>query len=673
MSGVARAGLRTVAAVVAMTVAGAIAAPVATAEQDVARYTATYNEAPRYPGVHIDWDVPITMSDGAVLKSNVYRPMDAAGTIVDTPLPTIVTLTPYTKLASMLADSAQSIPVLSDAMVDLARRFDILNGTLVSGIGDLVQTLSGGMLRSFTADRKLVQSGYTQVVVDVRGTGFSEGVWQIFGDRETRDTGEVIDWASTQPWSDGNIGMTGVSYSGINQLRIAENHPAALKAIFPVEPGSDLARDTLAPGGGIAIGFIPIWLLAVNVTKWVPDLSSIARGNFDWKWLADRVASPITFIDLALEALFTPSVNAIPPNLAAMLEPNSTVRQSWIGHPDRIDIPTFVVGGWHDIFTNSEPKIYNAIPVSPGKKQLMMGDWYHITPGSGLGDPDSPPDLGALQRAWFDKWLRGVDNGIDGFGPVHLYQQGGSWSSTGQFPRAGVDYRRMYLSAERSGSADSVYDGTLTAAEPTGTDTLTVAPGLATVCSRDSAQGTAGLTSIIDGCAKDSRVAERNALTFSTTPVDAATTISGPVDVHLDTVLDATDGYWSATLNDVAPDGNSTVLTSGQLTASLRAVDESKSTRSANGDYTDPYNILTLETRQPIVPGAPTTLDVGLTATDAVLQPGHRLRVDIFAANFPKAMMVPALLIESQLKPQHLVLDPNSPSFVNVPLSRAIA
>lgn len=139
--------------------------------------------------------------------------------------------------------------------------------------------------------------------------------------------------------------------------------------------------------------------------------------------------------------------------------------------------------------------------------------------------------------------------------------------------------------------------------------------------------------------------------------------------MHLNTVLDATDGYWSATLNDVAPDGQSTVLTTGQLTASLRKLDEDKSKKSPNGDYTAPFPTLTLEDRQAIVPGEPTTLEVGLEPTDAVLQPGHRLRVDIYAANFPKGMMIPALLLESQLRPQHLVLDPAAPSWVNVPSS----
>ncbi|MBF6331092.1 CocE/NonD family hydrolase [Nocardia transvalensis] len=634
-------------------------------------WTAAQDAPPQYPGVHIDWDVPIRMSDGTILKSNVYRPMDASGRIVDTPLPTIVNLTPYTKLASMVLDSALSVPILTDVFEAMVNRFDLfdLQGTPASGIGDIIRTASGGFFRSFTADRRLIRSGYTMVMVDVRGTGFSEGVWEAFGHREQQDTLEVIDWASHQPWSDGKIGMAGVSYSGINQIMAAQANPPALRAIFPVIPSSDLIRDTVAPGGGVGVGFIPLWLALVNGLKLVPDAASILTGQFDWKWLLDRVQSPITFIDLLVQALFVTSVDSIPEHLKKYLDPQGYFRTSLLGHPENITIPTFVVGGWHDLFADSQTRIYNAIPLPPGHKQLLMGDWYHLIIGSGLGTPGAPPRLDALQRAWFDKWLKGIDNGIDSYGPVTLWQQGGQWTTTDQFPRAGMEYRRHYLSADHSGTTTGIvaHDGTLTDTPPAAPATLTVAPGLATMCSRDTAQITIAITSPLDACAKDSRIAEVAALTFTGPVVDRPTLISGPVNIHLNTVLDATDGYWNATLNDVAPDGTSTVLTTGQLTASLRAIDDATSGKSPNGDYTDPHYPLTLPTRQPVVPGQPTVLDLGLTATDAVLQPGHRLRVDIYANNFPKGMLAPTLMWESQFKPQHLLLDPQAPSWINLP------
>ncbi|MFI1917268.1 CocE/NonD family hydrolase C-terminal non-catalytic domain-containing protein [Nocardia sp. NPDC020380] len=79
-----------------------------------------------------------------------------------------------------------------------------------------------------------------------------------------------------------------------------------------------------------------------------------------------------------------------------------------------------------------------------------------------------------------------------------------------------------------------------------------------------------------------------------------------------------------------------------------------------------------LADREPLVPGQPTQLDVGLIASDAVLQPGHRLRVDIYAANIPKGFMVPALMLESQLRPQHLLLDPAAPQLGEPALGQAL-
>lgn len=82
-----------------------------------------------------------------------------------------------------------------------------------------------------------------------------------------------------------------------------------------------------------------------------------------------------------------------------------------LSHPERIRIPTFVVGGWRDVFTNTEPLIYQRIQAPAGHKQLLMGNAYHINPGADFGEPGNPPRLDVLQRAWFDKWLEGIDNG----------------------------------------------------------------------------------------------------------------------------------------------------------------------------------------------------------------------------------------------------------------------
>lgn len=639
-------------------------------------WTATHDGPQQYPGVHVEWDVPITMSDGTVLKSNVYRPADASGNAVDARMPVILNLTPYTKLVSALANGGLSQPGIENPVMEFARGLSP-DAKPFAGLTDLVKVVSGGMVRSFSVDERLVKSGYTQVVVDVRGTGFSQGVWQVLQDREQQDTLEVIDWVAAQEFSNGKVGMSGVSYSAINQLQAASQRPAALQAIFPVEPGGDLLRDVVAPGGGLGIGFMPLWLLAINGTKFIPDVQAMLRGEFDTTWWNDRLESPLTFMDLMMAGITTPSVDQIPPEMAALLDDQSALRKGLIVHAENIQTPTMLLGGWHDIFVNSEPRLFNKIPLPAGQKQLVMGNTYHVTPGSGFGEAGTPPRVDVLQRAWFDHWLKGIDNGIDSWGPVTLDQQGGGWITAESFPRPGMTRQRLYLDAAPSGTAPgAVHDGSLNAlgalsagAEPV---SLTIAPGLSTLCSQDSAQETLGVAAAFDACGYDSRIAESNALTFTSAPVAEATEISGYVSLRLNTEHDATDGYWTATINDVAPDGTSVALTSGQLTSSLRAIDPAQSGFAANGDVIDPFYKLTLASREPVVPGQPVTLDIGMAPTEAVLKPGHRLRIDVYAANLPKGMLLGPFLNESGLKPQRLVLDPSQPSFVNVPVSRPV-
>ncbi|GAA4671057.1 CocE/NonD family hydrolase [Gordonia humi] len=679
--GHARRSLCAAAILTALALVAGLAAPVSAAPSPAdtvlgARWTHTEDGPQRHPGVHVDWDVPIRMSDGVVLKANVYRPADRAGHVVTTPVPAVINMTPYTKLLYALLEAATAIPGLYDPIVSVMNRFDLfdLTGTPFSGVGDQIKAfLSSGSARTVSVDPQLVKSGYAEIVVDVRGTGFSQGVWNAAGPREQQDVAEISRWAARQTWATDKVGVAGLSYGGINALQGAEQPDSAISSVFAVVPGSDIVADTLAPGGGFNAGFIPFWLAGINTLKWLPDLASIATGDFDWQWLADRVSSPITLFDTMLRALFTLDVDHIPPDVSDLIDPTQAFRQGVTGHPERIDAPTFVVGGWHDLFTNSEPDIIDAIPLPSTQKKLMMGDWYHSTVGSGNGTRGAPPRLDVLQRAWFDKWLKGIDNGIDRYSPATLFQQGGAWTSTAGYPRPGMTYTRQYLTGDASRTTGVVaFDGSVGPTPPRTRATAVVSPGLSTVCSRDSAQGTAGVPGVIDGCAKDSRIAEVAAATFTGARVSHATAVSGPVSLHLNTMFAATDGYWSATLNDVAPDGRSTVVTSGQLTASLRTIDDARSTRSANGDYTRPVPFVSLQTRQPTVPGHAVTMDIGFNPTDFVLQPGHRLRVALYASNFPKAIMIPALLVQSQLRPQRIVIDPRAPSYLNLPTSQPL-
>ncbi|MFM1728086.1 CocE/NonD family hydrolase [Prescottella soli] len=621
-------------------------------------WTATTDGPNQYPGIAVQEDVPIRMSDGVVLRASVYRPADASGTAIDTKLPTIFNITPYTRLVPALADAASAHPVLGQAVAQLGAAD--LSGTPFDGITELTGGLGGGLLRTFGVNRNLVQNGYVQVVVDVRGTGYSEGVWDVLGDREQQDTVEVFDWARSQPWSDGALGMAGVSYSAINSLHAADKRPQGLKAIFPVEPSEDLAREIVATGGAFGAGFMPAWLIAVNGLKFVP-IDSLLRGDFDPQWLVDRLADPAVMFPQMFDAVLDERGEA------ANDGPFYDVRNADV---ERIEVPTFVTGGWHDIFGRGEPRIFDRLQLPAGQKQLLMGNGYHINPGLGHGKEGAPPRLDVLERAWFDKWIKGIDNGIDRYGPVTLHQQGGGWITASQYPRAGAEYQRLYLTGTPSGSAPhAAVDGSLATSAPAAASTHSVAPGLRAACSRDAAQGTAGLGALLgSACTEDARFAEAEALTFTTAPVTEATEISGPIAVHLLTTTDAPEGFWSVTVNDVAPDGRSTVLTNGALLSSRSALDESKSEKDSSGAYTVPVADLGADTKRVVTPGVPLVLDIGLGGTEANIAPGHRLRVDISAASFPRYLPMLPDLQATGLKPQRLLIDPANPNFVNVPV-----
>lgn len=640
-----------------------------------AKWTRTAEGPQKYPGYTVKPDVPITMSDGTVLRGNLIRPADKAGRPIDEKLPTIVNLTPYTKMVSALAAEVVNYPVLVPQLIELLNAIN-LQGTVLSGYNELVGSLRSGFAKSFSYDPKLIRSGYNMLVVDVRGTGFSQGTWQVFGERERRDTIEVIDWAAKQRWSNGKTGMAGASYSAINQLQAAADQPGKLGAIFPVVPGADIVRDVVAPGGGVGAGFLSMWLALVNTTKLIPNVASMLNGTFDWTWLGDRAKDPLTYVDVMLQALTVQHPDQTRGETRKLLTEGTDRRKSLFTDVGRITTPTFSIGGWNDLFTNSEARMLSGLRQLPdAQKKLIMDDGYHVTTGAQFGTPGNPPKMNALSRAWYDKWLKGIDNGIDRYSPATLasmprdnFVQGPS------FPLPGYTHQRQYLTGKPSGSVHTPVagDGSLSSAAPRTRATRTVQPGLSNVCGKDGAQGAAGVTALFDFCGRDNRLAEVAAQTFTTAPVTKTTRLSGWPAIHLNQRLAATDGYWHATVNVVSPDGRSQVVSMGQLMVSLREFDRSRSQFAANGDVIDPHLYLSLDHYKPVRPGQRFAIDIPMTPTQAALRPGDRLRIDIYSLNAPKALPLGPAMWASKFGPQYIEIDPKSPSWVNLPVDRPL-
>lgn len=612
-------------------------------------------DAPRYPRIATSSNVAIPMSDGAVLRAYVFRPADDTGHAVPTAFPTVLNITPYNKELIKGIDTILDTPVLGWAIRGLSRRFD-LSDTPFAGITEITRIVDGGAADLLSVNRNLIRSGYVQIIVDARGTGSSTGNWDVLGEREQQDSVEILEWIGTRNWSNGRIGMTGISYSAINALQAATKRPAGLEAIFAVEGSVDIVREIFATGGAPS-AFIPLWLTAVNTLKWVPAVRDLDLSA----WLRARLSSPATnLLDLA-KGFITGGDTRIY---------DDPYYETIDADIEQIDIPTFVYGCWHDIFGGSAPDIYNRLALERGRKQLLVGDGYHCNPGIGFGRPGFPPRLDVLERAWFDRWLRDEDNGIEQFGPVTLRSQGGGWTAHGRFPAPHAQPTRLYLSAGTSGTAPHASgDGSLVGDTDFSHGVLSVGPSLRAVVSRDTTQVLAGVTAVLGGgFTYDNRFAEKGAVTFTTGIAAEDTVISGPMNLHLRVVCHAPEALWAVMVCDVDPNGRSTVLTNGALLASRRAVDDELSLFAPNGDYTRPYHPLTEQSLLPVPVGEHIELDIDLLTTEAVVAEGHRLRVDVFAVDAPRFMPILPDLLRTRGRKQDITIDPDHPSYLVVPL-----
>jgi predicted acyl esterase len=178
-------------------------------------------------GIHIDWDVPIVMSDGVTLRCDVFRP-DAPGQY-----PVIMALGPYGKWLSF-----QDEVWGGQWKMLCAQEPEILK-------------LSSNRFQNyeFADPERFVPDGYVLIRVDVRGTGRSPGVMDLLSRRETQDYYECIEWAAVQPWCNQKVGLNGVSYLAMNQWQVSALRPPHLSAMCIWEGCSDFYREFYRHGG----------------------------------------------------------------------------------------------------------------------------------------------------------------------------------------------------------------------------------------------------------------------------------------------------------------------------------------------------------------------------------------------------------------------------------------
>ena len=184
----------------------------------------------------VERDLPITMDDGLVLRADVYRPDTTA------PVPVIMTHGPYGK------------------GVRWQEHYKLQWDWLVAEHPDLLPGSTRSFLTWETVDPEIwVPWGYAVVRVDSRGAGRSPGYLDIFSPRETLDFYHAIEWAGTRPWSNGKVGLNGISYYAINQWHVATLQPPHLAAMVAWEGAADMYREWYRHGGILSNKFMEAW------------------------------------------------------------------------------------------------------------------------------------------------------------------------------------------------------------------------------------------------------------------------------------------------------------------------------------------------------------------------------------------------------------------------------
>jgi hypothetical protein len=588
-------------------------------------------------------DQPVTMSDGTVLKADVYFPTTAGTTTAANGLfPVLLQQTPYGK--AFIVDAS----AIADTNVEY-----------------------------------LVDRGYIVVIADVRGTGDSGGTFDLFDPVQSTDGATLARWAAKLPQSNGEVGLFGESYMGINQFQTvqAAGSVSPIKAMFPIISGNDIFADTVTQGG------IPDTEFAAT---YVALLSGLNLSNPALEPLVEAAESGNSSALASGLAGLTPTESAHSQVLISFLQlvldvetghgDDAFDQSYWAARSPAQDlasvvkdrIPAFLVGGWNDLFEQGEPLNYVGLQnlvdgksqyaamtpdqaVTP-RYQLLMGPWQHVTTGTGV-------NISALELEWFDTWLMGEHTPLSTTAtPLHLDIQnsGGSWVDAAQWPLPAASPTSYYFGAGRSGSdAVSPNDGVLSPQAPTavtGADTVAWT-GTTSPCDIQTDQWGAGALALGFQSLDTNDPCDLNdvtlgtgpgALTYTTAPVDSPEVLAGPIDATLYTTSSGSDTELAATVEAVSPSGDSVPLSSGALDGDMRAVDQGRSWTTESGQMLLPVHPLTQASESPIVAGQVTRQDIAIFPTMAELPAGWRLRVTITTGDtphlFPTLTQVPNLV-----------------------------
>ena len=579
----------------------------------------------------VDYDVQAKMRDGVILRANVFRPFG------DGRWPVLLTRLPYGKdlpLGSSLLDPAQ-----------VARR------------------------------------GYVVIVQDTRGRMTSEGEWVPFVN-EPEDGVDTIAWAAQLPYSDGQVGMYGVSYFGFTQWSAAIHQPAALKAMVPFQTWNDPFNGMLFRGGAQELGSGASWQLQMALDLLVRrnqgNPQALGRAIYQLVREIDTLGTT-GYASLPLNEFAPLKQQDIAPaffeNYAHPLERDfELIRPLQIlGHHHAVTVPTLNIGGWYDIFlqdTITNFKLMREEGSTPEARQskLLIGPWTHGGVTNPIGELnfgfassaaliDLKIDFVSLQVRWFDHWLKGINTGMLNEAPIKLFVMGANvWRDEYEWPLARAVETRYYL--QSGGQANSLGgDGVLTIHAPETVDVHSDQYVYDPADPTPTRGGALLMTPEYRSGPYDQRPIEErvDVLVYSTDPLLADVEVTGPIKVHLWAVSSAPDTDFVARLIDVHPDGYAQNLTDGIIRARYR--------HFAQG-----------EAPSLIEPGKAYEYEIDLWSTSNLFKAGHRIRLDVTSSSFPRWDRNPntghafGADAELALAYQTILHDSEHPSYVVLPV-----
>ncbi len=326
-------------------------------------------------GMRIDWDMPIKMEDGVVLRCDIFRP------IADGKYPVIMTLGPYGKWLHF-----------GDLYGDQWRRMCESHPDVPTGSTNKYQCWE------VVDPEKWVPDSYVCIRVDSRGAGRSQGVIDIWSLREAQDLKQCVDWAGVQPWSNGKVGLNGISYYAQNQWQTAALQPKHLAAICLWEGAADFYRDMAHHGGIFNRGFVQDWSKAqvYSVQNGRGTRGFKSRMNGDW------VSGPET---LSEEQLGQNRRDFYEDCISRKLDTDE-YWQSRMPDWSKVKTPLFSAANWGGQGLHPRGNFEGFVRAAAEQKWLEVHGiehWTHFYTDYGV----------ALQKKFFGHFLKGEDTGWD--------------------------------------------------------------------------------------------------------------------------------------------------------------------------------------------------------------------------------------------------------------------